>query len=161
MACGSLSPREFGFSWVRRGHRLFDQISQLRVPVIAALNGNAFGGGLELASCADFRIADPDANVGLPETSIGVVPGWSGTQRLIKRFGYGTVARMVLGGEFFNAEQAKSLGLVDLISEKAKVLEAAKSYASKIQKRSQSSNEIAKLMMLGAATEGSEASIEL
>ena len=157
---GALTPREFGYSWVRQGHRLFDRLAQLRMPVIAALNGNALGGGFELAACADIRIAGADIKVGLPETSIGVVPGWSGTQRLVKRFGYSAIARMVLGGELFDATEAKSLGLVDLIAEKSPVLDKAMEYAANIQIRSQTANEISKLMLLGAVADGGDAAVE-
>ena len=79
-------------SWTRAGHRAFDALARLRVPLIAVLSGHALGGGLELAGCADFRIAETQAKFGLPETGIAMVPGWSGTQRLVRRFGAGVVA---------------------------------------------------------------------
>lgn len=157
---GSIAPGAFGFDWVRKGHALFDRFAQLRFPLIAAINGHALGGGLELAACADIRIADPRAKFGLPETSIGVVPGWSGTQRLVKRFGYPTVARMALGGDILTAAEAHGLGLVHAVAEEGKVMEAALRQAAKITARSPVANEIAKLMMLAADGEAAGAAIE-
>lgn len=98
-AWGGMQPQEFGHGWVRHGHRVFERLATLRVPLIAALNGHALGGGLELAGIADIRIAEEQIKIGLPETSLGMVPGWSGTQRLVKRFGAQPVRRMALGGE--------------------------------------------------------------
>ena len=78
----SLDPRLFARDWVRRGHRVFDRLARLPVPVIGVLEGHAFGGGLELAAACDLRVITPHATIALPETGIGIVPGWSGTQRL-------------------------------------------------------------------------------
>ena len=84
----ALTPLEFGRSWGLRGHALFDRLAALP-PVIAALNGIAFGGGLELALCADIRIASEAARLGLPEVTIAALPGWGGTQRLPRLIGPG------------------------------------------------------------------------
>uniref|UniRef100_UPI00261825B5 enoyl-CoA hydratase/isomerase family protein n=1 Tax=uncultured Rhizobium sp. TaxID=155567 RepID=UPI00261825B5 len=85
-AWGGMRPEEFGHAWVRHGHRVFERLATLRMPLIAAINGDALGGGLELAGIADIRIAEEQIRLGLPETGLGMVPGWSGTQRLVKRF---------------------------------------------------------------------------
>ncbi len=121
-----MAANEFGHAWVRFGHRVFERLATLRMPVIAALNGHALGGGLELAAAADIRIAESQIRIGLPETSLGMVPGWSGTQRLTKRFGAQIVRRMVLGGEMFSAEEARGYGLVDAVVETGTVLTAAR-----------------------------------
>ena len=81
------APEAFGLQWVRLGHRAFDALARLRQPLIAALNGSAMGGGFELAACADFRIAEDHVKFSLPETGLGIIPGWSGTQRAVNRFG--------------------------------------------------------------------------
>ena len=108
---------------MRFGHRVFERLATLRMPVIAAINGHALGGGLELAAAADIRIAEIQIKIGLPETGLGMVPGWSGTQRLVKRFGAQIVRRMVLGGEMFTAEEAKAVGLVDAVVGAGTVIE--------------------------------------
>ena len=79
------------------------------------LSGHALGGGLELAAAADFRVAERHIKLGFPENSIGVVPGWSGTQRAVRRFGAQAVRRMAIGGEVLLADQALALGVVDRV----------------------------------------------
>src|SRR6202044_563386 len=110
---GSLSPLENRARLDARGHRAFEALARLRVPLIAAVTGHAFGGGLELAAVADIRIAESGIKLGLPESGLGMAPGWSGTQRLTRRFGPSVVRRMALAGAMFSAEEALALGLVD------------------------------------------------
>ena len=124
------SPENFGHAWVRHGHRAFDALARLRVPLIAALNGHTLGGGLELAATADFRIAESHVKLGSPETGLGIIPGWSGTQRTVRRFGSQTVRRMALLGETFTAEEALTLGIVDKVVAKGESLTAAKQMAT-------------------------------
>ena len=107
---------------MRHGHRAFDALARLRVPLIAALNGHTLGGGLELAATADFRIAEAHVKLGSPETGLGIIPGWSGTQRTVRRFGSQTVRRMALLGEIFTAEEALQLGIVDRVVAKGECL---------------------------------------
>lgn len=159
-AWGAMSPNEFGHQWVRFGHRVFERLATLRMPVIAAINGHTLGGGLELAAAADIRIAETQVKIGLPETSLGMVPGWSGTQRLVKRFGAQTVRRMVLGGEMFTADEARSLGLVDAVVAAGTVLEAAKDYAHRIATRGPAALEICKLMIASANGEDNGTAVE-
>ena len=83
-AWGDLTPAEFARHWVRDGHRIFDRLARLSKPTIAALSGHAFGGGLELAAACDIRVISPRATLALPEAGVGIVPGWSGTQRLAR-----------------------------------------------------------------------------
>ena len=112
-AWGGLPPLEMWRDWTRAGHRAFEALARLRVPLIAALTGHAFGGGLELAAVADIRIAESGIKLGLPESGLGMAPGWSGTQRLVRRFGASVVRRMALAGAMFSAEEGLTLGLVD------------------------------------------------
>jgi len=98
--------------WVRRGHQIFDRWARLRVPVVAAINGHALGGGLELAAAADIRLAATGATFGLPEASIGTVPGWSGTQRLVKLIGATRVKYLALSGRRMDTDQALQAGLL-------------------------------------------------
>ena len=159
-AWGGMQAQEFGHHWVRHGHRIFDRLATLRMPVIAAMNGHALGGGLELAGAADIRIAERQAKIGLPETSLGMVPGWSGTQRLVRRFGAQIVRRMVLGGEMFVAEEARANGLVDHVVDTGEALDAAKDYAARIAARGPAAVEISKLMLSIAGGEDNGAAVE-
>lgn len=159
-AWGAMAPNEFGHQWVRFGHRVFERLATLRMPLIAALNGHALGGGLELAAAADIRIAERQVNIGLPETSLGMVPGWSGTQRLVRRFGAQIVRRMVLGGEIFSGEEAMALGLVDHVVEQGEALDAARDYAAQVARRGPAALEIAKLMIASANDEDNGTAVE-
>ena len=159
-AWGAMEPQEFGRAWVRFGHRVFERLATLRMPVIAALNGHALGGGMELAAAADIRIAESHIKIGLPETSLGMVPGWSGTQRLVSRFGAQIVRRMVLGGEMFTADEAMSCGLVDHVVESGASLGAAKTLAAKIASRGPAALEISKLMIAVSSGEDKGAAVE-
>ena len=145
-----------GFSrrWLRDGHDAFDALARLRVPVIAAINGHALGGGLELAACADYRIAEAQAKLGQPETGLGVIPGWSGTQRAVRRFGARAVRRMVIFGEMLPAAEAAALGVVDQVVDTGKSVAAARNLAQKLCQRSPRATEIAKMLI--NAAEGEE-----
>ncbi|MFP5077802.1 enoyl-CoA hydratase/isomerase family protein [Rhizobium sp. YIM 134829] len=159
-AWAGMSPPEFGHGWVRHGHRVFERLATLRMPLVAALNGHALGGGLELAGIADIRIAERQIRIGLPETGLGMVPGWSGTQRLVRRFGAQTVRRMALGGEIFSADTALGLGLVDQVVETGTALEAARTYAQTIAARGPAAIEVAKLMIAVASGEDRGEAVE-
>jgi enoyl-CoA hydratase/carnithine racemase len=159
-AWGGMEPQEFGHAWVRHGHRVFERLATLRMPLIAALNGHALGGGLELAGVADIRIAEEHIRIGLPETGLGMVPGWSGTQRLVKRFGTQVVRRMALGGEIFSATEAQALGLVDRVVATGGAVEAAKEYAGRVAARGPAAVEIVKLMLASASGEDNGAAVE-
>lgn len=159
-AWGGMDAAEFGHQWVRFGHRVFERLATLRMPVIAAMNGHAFGGGLELAGVADIRIAESQIRIGLPETGLGMVPGWSGTQRLVRRFGAQIVRRMVLGGEIFSAGEALAHGLVDAVVETGTVMTAARDYAARIAERGPAALEISKLMISVANGEDDGSAVE-
>jgi enoyl-CoA hydratase/carnithine racemase len=98
--------------WVPRGHRVFDRLAALPIPTIAVLNGDAFGGGLELALACDLRLAVTDASLGFPEVRIGTLPGWGGTRRLTDAVGLARARQLILTGMPITAEQAASWGLV-------------------------------------------------
>lgn len=156
----ALSPEAFGQHWVRDGHAAFDALARLTVPVIAVLNGQTLGGGLELAACADVRIAESQIRIGLPETGLGMVPGWSGTQRLVRRFGAQIVRRMVLGGEMLSAEEGRANGLVDHVVETGSALAEARAYAARVATRGPAAVEISKLMIAVANGEDNGAGVE-
>lgn len=102
---------------MRRGQQLFDRIEQLPIIVVAAINGFALGGGLELAMAADIRVAAPTARLGQPEITLENVPGWGGTQRLPRLIGRGRATELILTGDLVSADRAYQLGLVNLIAD--------------------------------------------
>ncbi|RWO87876.1 enoyl-CoA hydratase/isomerase family protein [Mesorhizobium sp.] len=159
-AWARMSAADFQVQWVRYGHRVFDRLARLRQPTIAVLSGHALGGGLELAVACDFRVAEAQVKLGFPETSIGVVPGWSGTQRAVRRFGTQTVRRMALGGEIFLAPEALALGIVDRVVATGKAYDEARAWAEKIAERGPLATESAKLMIAIAEGEESAAAAE-
>jgi enoyl-CoA hydratase/carnithine racemase len=154
------APAGFHRRWIRDGHRAFDSLARLRVPLIAVLNGHALGGGFELAATADFRIAESHARIGLPETTLGMVPGWSGTQRLVRRFGAQAIRRMALGAEMFSAGEAVAFGLVDAVVETGQGLDEAHKRAARIATLGPIAVETAKLMINAAEGEEVSAAIE-
>ncbi len=159
-AWSALAAEDFAMQWVRHGHRAFDALARMRHPLIAALNGHCLGGGLELAVTADIRIAEDHVKLGLPETGIGIIPGWSGTQRAVRRFGAQAVRRMALAGTVFDANTAFSLGLVDSVVAKGESYTAALKLAAEIAQRSPSATRLTKLMINMAEGEEREAGIE-
>ena len=152
-AWSGLSPADFQIKWIRHGHRVFDRLARLRQPVIAVLHGHALGGGLELAAAADFRVAEPHVKLGFPEAGIGVVPGWSGTQRAVRRFGAQAVRRMALGGEILTAAEALRLGVVDRVAPPGEALALATGWASEIAKRAPLASEAVKMLIAVAESE--------
>jgi len=115
---------------------LFDFVQNLKTPVIACINGFALGGGLELAMAAHFRIASENAKMGLPEVSLGVIPGYGGTQRLTQLVGKGRALELVLTASMIDAQTALSYGLVNHVTTQSELLDLAKSIAVKIIKNS-------------------------
>ncbi len=115
---------------------LFDLLANLSTPVIAAINGFALGGGLELAIAAHFRIASENAKMGLPEVSLGVIPGYGGTQRLPQLVGKGRAMEMIMTAGMIDAKQALEYGLVNHVTSQEELLPLAESIAQKIMKNS-------------------------
>ncbi len=159
-AWGGLPPLEMWRDWTRAGHRAFEALARLRVPLIAALTGHAFGGGLELAGVADIRVAESGIKLGLPESGLGMAPGWSGTQRLVRRFGASVVRRMALAGTMFTAEEAFTLGLVDEVTAKGGGVARAEALAADIAKRGPLAVQMVKAMINAAEGEDRDAPIE-
>jgi enoyl-CoA hydratase len=115
---------------------LFDFVEKLKTPVIAAVNGFALGGGLELAMACHFRVASDNAKMGLPEVSLGVIPGYGGTQRLPQLVGKGRAMEMIMTAGMIDAETAKSYGLVNHVLPQNELLEFTKGIANKIMRNS-------------------------
>jgi enoyl-CoA hydratase/carnithine racemase len=159
-AWSGLPPLDMWRDWTRAGHRAFEALARLRVPLVAALTGHAFGGGLELAATADFRIAEAGIKLGLPETGLGMAPGWSGTQRLARRFGAQLVRRMALAGQMFEAREALTLGLVDEVVAPGQALQRAEALANAIAARGPVAVQVVKSMINAAEGEDDDAPIE-
>ncbi|MFN5911183.1 MAG: enoyl-CoA hydratase-related protein, partial [Bacteroidota bacterium] len=111
---------------------LFDRVENMTKPVIAAVNGFALGGGLELAMAAHIRIASSNARMGLPEVSLGVIPGYGGTQRLAQLVGKGKANEMVFTAGMIKADEALTWGLVNIVVEQENLLATAEEMAGKI-----------------------------
>jgi enoyl-CoA hydratase len=115
---------------------LFDFVENLKKPVIAAVNGFALGGGLELAMACHFRIASDNAKMGLPEVSLGVIPGYGGTQRLPQLIGKGRAMEMIMTAGMIDAETAKTYGLVNHMVTQSELLDFTRGIAAKIMRNS-------------------------
>ena len=104
--------------------------------------------------CADYRVAEAHVRIGQPETSLGIIPGWSGTQRLSRRFGAQLVRRMALFGDVFSAEEALALGIVDVVAPAGEGMAAARAIAGRVAARGARATELAKMAI--NAAEGEE-----
>lgn len=124
-----ISARKFS----ERGQEVFDMIEDCEKPVIAAVNGFALGGGCELAMASHFRIASSNAKFGLPEVSLGVIPGYGGTQRLTQLVGKGKAFELIMTGDMISANEAQAVGLVNhVVDSKKELLELANKIIGKI-----------------------------
>jgi enoyl-CoA hydratase/carnithine racemase len=159
-AWSALEPLDMWREWIRNGHRVFDRLAHLRQPVIAAINGHALGGGLELAAAADIRLAEPDVMFGLPEASIATCPGWSGSQRLVRLIGPSQVKFMALTAMRMDAEKASRIGLVQKIVSADSVVNEALALAECVARLAPVSIQLTKQLIDAAAGEGFSASME-
>ena len=115
-----------------RGQRIFDKIEQFHVPVIAAVNGFALGGGCELAMSCHLRIASINARFGQPEVNLGILPGYGGTQRLIQYIGKTKAMELLLTADMIGADQALTLGLVNAVVESEELIGTCTKMINKI-----------------------------
>ncbi len=126
-----------GAELARKGQALlFDFVANLETPVIAAVNGFALGGGLELAMASHFRVASDNAKMGLPEVSLGVIPGYGGTQRLPQLVGKGKAMELIMTAGMIGAEEAKDRGLVNYVVPQEELLPLCHKIAGKIVRNS-------------------------
>ena len=114
------------------GQNTFTRLENLKIPVIAAVNGYALGGGCELAMACDFRIVSKNAKFGQPEVHLGLIPGYAGTQRFSRIAGLGNALYAMISGEMISAEEALHMGLAQKITEPEKLMEVVLSMAKKI-----------------------------
>ena len=123
-----------GFEFGRLGAQVFRKIEQLPIPVIAAVNGFALGGGCELAMACDIRIASVNAKFGQPEVGLGIIPGFSGTVRLPRLVGQGMAKELIYTGRVIRADEALRIGLVNAVYEREELLDKALELAQMILK---------------------------
>lgn len=121
-----------GIELLEKGKRTFDKLTEGKAPVICAVHGLALGAGLELALACDIRVADHSAKFGLPETGLGIVPGYGGTQRLSRLVGPGKAKELVLSGVWLNGQEAYEAKLVERVAEEGKAFETAYALAKQI-----------------------------
>ncbi len=114
------------------GQKLTKKIEELKKPVIAAVNGYALGGGLELAMSCDLRVASENAKLGQPELNVGLIPGWGGTQRLPRLVGRGIAKELIFTGKMIDANAAKQLGLLNAVVPPDKLKSAVKELATEL-----------------------------
>jgi len=128
-------------AFITKGQGVFNKIENCPKPVIAAINAVALGGGLELAMACHMRIMADRARVGQPETNLGIIPGWGGTQRLPRLVGPAKAIELILSGDMVNAQEAFRLGLANKVVPAGQVLAEAKGLAKKIAAKSRLTNE--------------------
>jgi len=124
-----------GYNFSKVGQDAFSKLVNIEIPVIAAVNGFALGGGCELAMACDFRIASTKAKFGMPEVSLGLIPGYGGTQRLSRLVGLGDALFLILTGQIIEASDAFRIGLVQKVVEPENLLTEAKNLALKISEQ--------------------------
>jgi enoyl-CoA hydratase/carnithine racemase len=139
---------------------VFDQWARLRQPVIAALNGHAFGGGLELAISADIRIATTSAQYALPEASIATCPGWSGSQRMVRLIGGSQTKYLAISGQRLSATQALQAGLVHEVVEPDSLMARARALAADMASKAPISLQLTKQLVNAATGEDRDAVLE-
>ncbi len=127
---------KMGLQMAKDGQRVFQMIEGLQVPVIAAVNGFALGGGMELALACDFIVASKKAKMGLPEVSLGLIPGYGGTQRLSRVAGKNIARTMILTGDIYSAEQMEKWGIASFVTEPEELMNTCQKLAATICTRS-------------------------
>lgn len=140
----ALDPLDMWRWWVRDGQRTMERLARLRQPTIAAINGFAFGGGLELALAADLRVASKQATFAMPETKIGTLPGWHGTQRLPEIVGVARAKQLILSGARIDAATAERWSLVNEVVPAEHLLARAQELAGEIASNSPNAVQLAK-----------------
>jgi enoyl-CoA hydratase/carnithine racemase len=139
--------RVTGWNFVQNWVNVFQRVSDFPYPVIAAINGAALGGGLELALACDIRVASKNAKLGVPEVGLGIIPGIGGTQRLPRTISLGYANKMVFTGEAITADEAYRIGLIDQLATTGTVLEETLELANKIASKGPLAIKTAKQVM--------------
>lgn len=144
-AWAALQPTDMWRHWVREGHRIARRLASLRQPTICAIQGFAFGGGLEITLATDIRIASEAATFAMPETSIGTLPGWGGTRRLAETIGPSRAKQMIFSGMRITAQRALHWGLVNEVTSADDLLPTVRELAETISRNAPSAVQLAKM----------------
>ena len=146
-------------AWSNR-RKVYDVVSELSKPVVARINGHAFGGGLELALACDMRVADADVRIGFPEIGLGLIPGGGGTQRLPRLVGEGQAMRLITTGEAITAAEGNELGIVDVLADDESLDDAVEDLVGGIAQHSPLTLEYAKEAVTASSRLDLDAGIE-
>jgi enoyl-CoA hydratase/carnithine racemase len=157
---GPMGPAGMWSRWIRDGHRIFGRLARLRQPTIAAVGGIAFGGGLELALACDIRIAADSARFGLPEVTIGAIPGWAGSQRLPRLIGVGRAKHMMLTGQPIDGATAAAWGLASEVVPAEQLMPRVLELARRIAENAPTAVQAVKQLADAAAGEGIATTLE-
>jgi enoyl-CoA hydratase len=141
-----------GLEFSRLGHRVLESFEDLAIPVIAAVNGFALGGGLELAMACDLIVASDKARFGQPEINLALIPGFGGTQRLPHRIGHAKARELIMTGDMIDGKTALELRLVNQVVPAAELMNAARALAQKLASKSAVALRQAKAALRAAAT---------
>ena len=148
-----------GLEFTRLGHRVMQAFEELPIPVIAAVNGFALGGGLELALACDLIIASEKARFGQPEINLGIIPGFGGTQRLPHRIGHARARELIMTGEMFDAKSGYEWGLVNKVVAPDQLMAETRKLAEMIASKSGFALRQAKAALRAAATMAEDAGL--
>jgi len=159
-AMAAMAPTE-GHGYSRLGHDVLGRIDDLDVPVVAAVNGVALGGGLELVLACDFAIAGERARLGLPEITLGLIPGFGGTQRLVRRIGLARARELIYLGTMVGAADGLRLGIVDRVVPDERLADEVAAFATELAKRSPVALRQAKRATRAAVESALEAGLRL
>jgi len=143
------------------GEKLCAALESLEKPVIAAINGYAFGGGMEVSMACDIRIASENALMGQTEINIGLIPGWGGTQRLTRLVGVGKTKELVFTGRRIDAKTAEQLGIVNMLVPSEKFKEAVRQFALDLASKAPVALKVAKALISKGADIGLESALAL
>jgi enoyl-CoA hydratase len=150
-----------GWAASRFQQSVFNKLERLKKPSIAAINGFAMGGGLELALSCTFRIASTRARLGFPELGLGIIPAFGGTQRLIRTVGYAKASELILFRTIVSAEEAHSFGLVNRVAEPDELLGKAKEWAKNLSALSPAAVQLELELLLNAVGQGFDSGLAL
>ncbi|MGD0231520.1 MAG: enoyl-CoA hydratase-related protein [Syntrophorhabdales bacterium] len=150
-----------GWSASRFSQSVLNKLERIGKPSLAAINGPALGGGLELALACTYRVASAEAKVGFPELSLGIIPGFGGTQRLVRCVGHAKAAELLLTSSIITGEEALRIGLVNSVVARDHVREAARSVARSISRVSPDAVRLTMSLLLHGQTEGFDTGLAL